>query len=95
MRFGIALAEHRSHANNNTQGVSVSTVSYTHLINFRENTEDCYAAIEHMVSDEVAQCLKVITWPGSYRIADFAFQWARANGRKKVYCCLLYTSRCV
>lgn len=56
------------------------------IINFRENTEDCYAAIEHMVSDEVAQCLKVITWPGSYRIADFAFQWARANGRKKVYC---------
>ena len=51
------------------------------IINFRENTEDCYAAIEHM-----AQCLKVITWPGSYRIADFAFQWARANGRKKVYC---------
>lgn len=56
------------------------------IINFRENTEDSYAAIEHMVSDEVAQCLKVITWPGSYRIADFAFQWARANGRKKVYC---------
>jgi isocitrate dehydrogenase (NAD+) len=56
------------------------------IINFRENTEDSYAAIEHMVSDEVAQCLKVITWPGSYRIADFAFQWAKANGRKKVYC---------
>ena len=56
------------------------------IISFRENTEDSYAAIEHMVSDEVAQCLKVITWPGSYRIADFAFQWARANGREKVYC---------
>ncbi len=56
------------------------------IINFRENTEDCYAAIEHMVSDEVAQCLKVITWPGSYRIADFAFKWAKENGRKKVYC---------
>jgi isocitrate dehydrogenase (NAD+) len=56
------------------------------IINFRENTEDCYAAIEHMVSDEVAQCLKVITWPGSYRIADFAFKWAKANGRKKIYC---------
>ena len=56
------------------------------IINFRENTEDSYAAIEHMVSDEVAQCLKVITWPGSYRIADFAFKWAKANGRKKVWC---------
>ncbi|MCP9472884.1 MAG: isocitrate/isopropylmalate family dehydrogenase [Nitrospira sp.] len=56
------------------------------IINFRENTEDSYAAIEHMVSDEVAQCLKVITWPGSYRIADFALKWARDNGRKKVYC---------
>ena len=56
------------------------------IINFRENTEDSYAAIEHMVSDEVAQCLKVITWPGSYRIADFAFTWAKANGRKKVWC---------
>lgn len=56
------------------------------ILNFRENTEDCYAAIEHMVSDEVAQCLKVITWPGSYRIAEFAFKWAKANGRKKIYC---------
>ncbi|HSW35873.1 MAG TPA: isocitrate/isopropylmalate family dehydrogenase, partial [Candidatus Limnocylindrales bacterium] len=56
------------------------------ILCFRENTEDTYAAIEHMVSDEVAQCLKVITWPGSYRIADFAFKWARANGRKKVFC---------
>lgn len=55
------------------------------IINFRENTEDSYAAIEHMVSDEVAQCLKVITWPVSYRIADFALKWARDNGRKKVY----------
>ena len=56
------------------------------ILTFRENTEDSYAAIEHMVSDEVAQCLKVITWPGSYRIADFAFKWAKANGRKKIQC---------
>ena len=56
------------------------------ILSFRENTEDTYAAIEHMVSDEVAQCLKVITWPGSYRIADFAFRWARASRRKKVVC---------
>jgi isocitrate dehydrogenase (NAD+) len=56
------------------------------ILTFRENTEDSYAAIEHMVSDEVAQCLKVITWPGSYRIAEFAFKWAKANGRKKIQC---------
>ena len=56
------------------------------ILSFRENTEDTYAAIEHMVSDEVAQCLKVITWPGSYRIADFAFHWAMAQGRKKIVC---------
>lgn len=56
------------------------------ILSFRENTEDTYAAIEHMVSDEVAQCLKVITWPGSYRIADFAFRWAKSQGRKKMVC---------
>jgi isocitrate dehydrogenase (NAD+) len=56
------------------------------ILNFRENTEDTYSAIEHMVSSEVAQCLKVITWPGSFRIADFAFKWAKAQGRKKVVC---------
>ncbi len=56
------------------------------ILTFRENTEDSYAAIEHMVSDEVAQCLKVITWPGSVRIAEFAFKWAKANGRKKIQC---------
>jgi len=54
------------------------------LIGIRENTEDSYAAIEHMVSDEVAQCLKVITRPGSLRIIDFAFRYARAHNRKKV-----------
>ena len=56
------------------------------LINIRENTEDSYAAIEHMVSDEVAQCLKVITWPGSIRIAEFGFQIAKRLGRRKVQC---------
>jgi len=56
------------------------------VLSFRENTEDSYAAIEHMVSSEVAQCLKIITWPGSLRIVDFAFKWAKANGRKKMTC---------
>lgn len=56
------------------------------VLSFRENTEDSYAAIEHMVSSEVAQCLKIITWPGSLRIVDFAFKWAIANGRKRMTC---------
>jgi len=56
------------------------------ILSFRENTEDSYAAIEHMVSSEVAQCLKIITWPGSLRIVEFAFKWAKANGRKKMTC---------
>jgi len=56
------------------------------ILSFRENTEDCYAAIEHMVSPQVAQCLKIITWPGSLRIVEFAFKWAIANNRKKMTC---------
>lgn len=56
------------------------------ILSFRENTEDSYAAIEHMVSAEVAQCLKIITWPGSLRIVEFAFKWAKASGRKKMTC---------
>ncbi len=39
-----------------------------------------------MVSSEVAQCLKIITWPGSLRIAEFAFKWATANGRRRMTC---------
>ncbi len=50
----------------------------------RENEEDLYAGIEHRQSDEVYQCLKLITRPGCERISRYAFEYARAYGRKKV-----------
>ena len=52
----------------------------------RENEEDLYAGIEHRQTDEVVQCLKLISRPGSERISRYAFEYARANGRKKVTC---------
>jgi len=52
----------------------------------RENEEDTYAGIEHRQSDEVYQCLKLITRPGCERIARFAFEYARSHGRRKVTC---------
>lgn len=56
------------------------------LIVVRENEEDTYAGIEHRQTDEVMQCLKLITRPGCERIARYAFELARAQGRRKVTC---------
>jgi isocitrate dehydrogenase len=52
----------------------------------RENEEDLYAGIEHRQTDEVVQCLKLITRPGCERIVRYAFEYARSAGRKKVSC---------
>lgn len=52
----------------------------------RENEEDLYAGIEHQQTDEVTQCLKLITKPGTEKIIRFGFEYARAYGRKKVTC---------
>ena len=52
----------------------------------RENEEDLYAGIEHRQSEEVYQCLKIITRPGCERIVRYAFEYARANARAKVTC---------
>jgi isocitrate dehydrogenase len=52
----------------------------------RENEEDTYAGIEHRQTQEVTQCLKLISRPGSERIVRYAFDYARAQGRKKVTC---------
>jgi isocitrate dehydrogenase len=52
----------------------------------RENEEDLYAGIEHRQTDEVMQCLKLITRPGCEKIVRYAFEYARQNGRKKVTC---------
>jgi len=56
------------------------------LVIVRENEEDTYGGIEHQQTDEVVQCLKLITRPGTERIVRYAFEYARANDRKKVHC---------
>jgi isocitrate dehydrogenase len=52
----------------------------------RENEEDLYAGIEHQQTDEVVQCLKLISRPGCEKIVRYAFEYARTAGRKKVSC---------
>ncbi len=56
------------------------------LVIIRENEEDLYAGIEHQQTDEVTQVLKLVTRPGSERIIRYAFEYARAYGRRKVTC---------
>src|SRR5688500_5098417 len=52
----------------------------------RENEEDLYAGIEHRQTNQVYQCLKLISRPGSEKIVRYAFDYARRNSRKKVTC---------
>jgi isocitrate dehydrogenase (NAD+) len=54
------------------------------LVIVRENTEDLYAGIEHKVGRDAAESIKIITREASERIARFAFDYAVANGRRKV-----------
>jgi isocitrate dehydrogenase (NAD+) len=54
------------------------------LVIVRENTEDLYAGIEHMVGRDAAESIKIITREASERIARYAFEYAIANGRRKV-----------
>jgi isocitrate dehydrogenase len=56
------------------------------LVIIRENEEDLYAGIEHQQTDEVVQCLKLISRPGSEKIIRYAFEYAKAHNRKKVTC---------
>ncbi len=56
------------------------------VVIIRENEEDLYAGIEHQQTDEVTQCLKLISRPGTEKIVRFAFEYARQYGRKKVTC---------
>jgi len=56
------------------------------LMIVRENEEDTYAGIEHRQTTEVTQCLKLISRPACERIARYAFELARSQGRKKVTC---------
>jgi isocitrate dehydrogenase len=52
----------------------------------RENEEDLYAGIEHRQTDEVMQCLKLISRPGCEKIVRYAFEYARQSNRKRVTC---------
>lgn len=52
----------------------------------RENEEDLYAGIEHQQTDEVVQCLKLISRPGCEKIIRYAFEYAKQQKRKKVTC---------
>lgn len=56
------------------------------VVIIRENEEDLYAGIEHRQTQEVFQCLKLISIPGSEKIIRYAFEYARQMGRKKITC---------
>jgi isocitrate dehydrogenase len=56
------------------------------VVIIRENEEDLYAGIEHQQTDEVVQCLKLITRPGCEKIIRYAFEYAKLYNRKKVSC---------
>lgn len=56
------------------------------LVIIRENEEDTYSGIEYRSTDEVYECLKLITRPGCERIIQYAFEYARKFNRKKVTC---------
>jgi isocitrate dehydrogenase (NAD+) len=67
----------------NLPGVQ-SRFSDVDLIIVRENTEDLYAGLEHEIVPGIVESLKIITERASTRIAQFAFEYARRHGRKKV-----------
>ena len=56
------------------------------LVIVRENEEDVYGGIEHQQTDEVVQCLKLISRPGCEKIVRYAFEYAKQYERKKVTC---------
>ena len=56
------------------------------VVIIRENEEDLYAGIEHRQTQEVFQCLKLISLPGTQKIVRYAFEYARQMGRKKITC---------
>jgi isocitrate dehydrogenase (NAD+) len=54
------------------------------IIVVRENTEDLYSGLEHVVVPGVVESLKIITEKASLRISRFAYEYARRHGRKRV-----------
>ncbi len=63
-----------------------SKYSNIDMVIFRENTEDVYMGIEHMVGKDAAECIKIISRQASERIASMAFSYAVKEKRKKVTC---------
>jgi isocitrate dehydrogenase (NAD+) len=61
-----------------------SRYSDVDLVVVRENTEDLYSGLEHVVVPGVVESIKIITERASTRIALFAFDYARAKGRKRI-----------
>jgi isocitrate dehydrogenase (NAD+) len=68
----------------NLQGVP-SRWENVDVVIVRENTEDLYSGLEHLVVPGVVESLKIITEKASTRIAKFAFEYARKKERKKVH----------
>jgi len=56
------------------------------VVIIRENEEDVYGGIEYRQTQDMTECLKLISRPGSEKIVRYAFEYARRNGRKKVTC---------
>jgi isocitrate dehydrogenase (NAD+) len=61
-----------------------SRYSDVDLIVVRENTEDLYSGLEHVVVPGVVESIKIITERASTRIALFAFEYARTHGRRRI-----------
>ena len=61
-----------------------SRYDHVDLVIVRENTEDLYSGLEHVVVPGVVESIKVITEKASTRIAKFAFNYARTHGRKRI-----------
>ena len=61
-----------------------SRYDHVDLVIVRENTEDLYSGLEHIVVPGVVESIKVITEKASTRIAKFAFNYARTHGRKRI-----------
>src|SRR5204863_2118385 len=56
------------------------------MLIIRETTEELYAAIEHQISPDVVQSIKVVTEAASKRFFRFAFRWTQDAGRKLIHC---------
>ncbi|KAI0235694.1 putative isocitrate dehydrogenase [NAD] subunit alpha, mitochondrial [Lamellibrachia satsuma] len=54
------------------------------IVTIRENTEGEYSGIEHIIVDGVVQSIKLITEKASRRVAKYAFEYAKANGRRRI-----------